>query len=584
MKNLGVEGETNKIKQAKNSMKQRSSPNCISKPLRALVKLSAAVLGLAACTAGQNPAPATPPSNVAAAASSELVALCQAFVSKASGLKELAGVSLSAEAIAGQSLRPPGATSGPMLTEHCRLSGKMAERMGVDGKPYHIGFEVRLPKEWNGRLLYQGGGGNDGVIRPAVGPQAAPGYALNRGFAVVTTDAGHQGPTADFGFDPQARVDNAYAAHDKVALTAKQVLSGYYGKPASKSYFIGCSGGGRQGMMFTQRFPQHFDGVIAMAPAMRVSKGATIAAAWDTQALQSIAPAGSDGQPVLSRALSDGDLGLVRREILASCDGADGIADGIVANHAACKFDVKRLQCSGAKTESCLAENQVKTLEKMMAGPRNAQGQSLYFSWPWDPGIGHPQNDWRMWRLGNSQTAQANSRHVFLMQDALQAYFVTPPDRTLSIYKFDFDRDPARMDAHSWMFDTDKDVKLAGYKAKGGKLLLAHGLADPIFSAHEVIDYYERMRAEHGTGLADFARLFLIPGMGHCQGGAATDSWDGLDALVKWVEQGQAPQRIIANGTAVFLPVRTRPLCPHPQYAHYKGSGDVESAESFECR
>jgi feruloyl esterase len=145
---------------------------------------------------------------------------------------------------------------------------------------------MRLPSNWNGRFLYQGGGGNDGIVRPAVGPQAtADKPALARGFAVVTTDAGHQGPSADFGFDPVARVDNAYNAHDKVAITAKQILQSYYAKPADKSYFIGCSGGGRQGMMFTQRFPHHFDGVIAMAPAMRVSKGATIAAMWDSKAL-----------------------------------------------------------------------------------------------------------------------------------------------------------------------------------------------------------------------------------------------------------------------------------------------------------
>ena len=126
-----------------------------------------------------------------------------------------AGVMLTTEAVAAESVRPPGVSAGPLLVAHCRVSGRMAERTGVDGKPYHIGFEMRLPLQWNGRLLYQGGGGNDGVIRPAVGPQAAPGYALNRGFAVVTTDAGHQGPTADFGFDPIARTDNAYNAHDK---------------------------------------------------------------------------------------------------------------------------------------------------------------------------------------------------------------------------------------------------------------------------------------------------------------------------------------------------------------------------------
>jgi pimeloyl-ACP methyl ester carboxylesterase len=503
---------------------------------------------------------------------------CASFAAAA-----LPGMTLTTEAVAGDGTRPPGATAGPTLVAHCKVNGKMAERMGQDGKPYHIGFELRLPTAWNGRFLYQGGGGNDGVVRPAVGPQAAPGYALNRGFAVVTTDAGHQGPTADFGFDPIARTDNAYNAHDKVAVIAKELIRRYYSKPPDKSYFIGCSGGGRQAMMFTQRFPSYFDGVIAMAPAMRVSKGATIAAAWDTQALQAIAPKGADGQPVLSQALSDGDLKLVREGILNRCDALDGVTDGLVSNPAACQFDVAALQCKGAKDDSCLAPAQVGALKKMFTGAKNSAGQPLYFSWPWDPGMGHPSNDWRMWKLGNSPTAKANSRHVFLMEDALQGYFVTPPDRSLSIYKFDFDRDPQRMDAHAWMFNTADDVKLAGFQAKGGKLMFIHGMADPIFSPDEMVDYYQRLTAQNGPKTNDFARLFLVPGMGHCAGGAATDSIDGLGSLVDWVEKGQAPQSVPGSGTVVY-PGRTRPLCAYPQYAHYKGTGNPEDASNFSCR
>jgi feruloyl esterase len=529
--------------------------------------IAGATLVLGACGAPGPQAPAT---------ASACTAAAQAFA--------VPGVRITeAEAVAADTVRPAGQTAGPLLAAHCRIQGRMNERVGVDNKPYHIGFELRLPANWNGRFLYQGGGGNDGVIRPAVGPQAAPGYALNRGFAVVTTDAGHQSPTADFGFDPVARVDNAYNAHDRVAVTAKELIRRWYGKPADHSYFIGCSGGGRQAMMFTQRFPSYFDGVIAMAPAMRVSRGATIAAAWDTQALNAIAPPGADAKPVLSQALTDADLGLLRNAILKSCDAQDGLADGLVSNPAACKFDVRNLQCAGTKTASCLSQPQVNALVKMFAGPVDSEGRKLYFGWPWDPGIGHPANDWRAWKLGNSQTAVPNSRHVFLMQDALQGYFVTPPDRSLSILDFDFDRDPARMDAHDWMFDTEKDVDLAGFRAHGGKLLFAHGLADPIFSPLESIDYYQRLTAKHGAATGDFSRLFLIPGMGHCSGGAATDSWDGLGALVDWVEKGQAPQKIVATGTAVF-PGRSRPLCPYPQHAQYNGSGNPEDATNFSCR
>ena len=496
---------------------------------------------------------------------------CAALSSKAP-----VGVTLSTESVAAQNILPA----------FCKVSGKMNERIGVNGKgeptPYHIGFEIRLPANWNGRLLYQGGGGNDGVIRPAVGPQAtADKPALSRGFAVVTTDAGHQGPSADFGFDAVARVDNAYNAHDKVATTAKQILQSYYSKAADKSYFIGCSGGGRQGMMFTQRFPHHFDGVIAMAPAMRVSKGATIAAMWDSQALAAIAPKNVEGQIILSQALTNDDLGVLRRGILDKCDALDGAADGIVSNSAACKFDVRALQCNGAKEASCLSEPQVSALRKMFSGPVNSKGEALYTEWSWDAGIGHTANDWRAWKLGTSTTAVPNSRHIFLMQDALQGYFVTPPDRGLLALKFDFDKDPTRMDAHSWMFDTAADVELKGFKARGGKLLIAHGMADPIFSPLESEAYFTKLHAS--TGGKDMSRLFQIPGMGHCQGGAATDSWDGLQAMVDWVEKGLAPERIEAKGSQVF-PSRTRPLCAYPKISIYKGNGSIEDAANFICK
>jgi pimeloyl-ACP methyl ester carboxylesterase len=503
---------------------------------------------------------------------------CNALASKAP-----AGVTWKTESVAADAAASSGPGGGQRLASHCRVTGRMAERVGADGKSYSIGFELRLPDDWNGRLLYQGGGGNDGVIRPAVGSQATREPALNQGFAVVSTDAGHQGATAEFGFDPIARIDNAYNAHDRVAVLAKDVVGLYYARPAHHAYFVGCSGGGRQGMMFTQRFPSYFDGVLAMAPAMRVSKGATVAVAWDTQALLAVAPAGADGRPVLSRALSDADLALLRRAILDTCDDGDGVADGLVSNPAACRFDVRTLQCRQAGTGGCLTAAQVGALERIMGGARDSRGNALYFGWPWDPGIGHPRNDWRAWKLGTSATSQPNSMNVMLMQDALQGYFVTPPDRSLTLLSFDFDRDPQRMDAYAWVFNTADDARLTAFKARGGRLLIAHGLADPIFSAYESIDYVERLGAEYGEGAADFARLFLVPGMGHCQGGAATDGFDGLGALVDWVELGRAPQSIMASGTTVF-PNRTRPLCPYPQYARYAGSGDPEDGRNFVCR
>ena len=500
---------------------------------------------------------------------------------------------------------------GEPLPEHCLVRGRIDERIGADGKPYHTGFELRLPSQFSGRFFYQGGGGNDGQINNAVGRNTgALGWgdnALSRGFAVVTTDAGHQSPAPDFGLDPQARTEHAYRAHERTAATAKAILATYYGREADRSYFVGCSGGGRQGMMFTQRFPGVFDGVIAQAPAMRVSEGATIAAAWTVQKFMAVAPAGADGQPVLARALSELQLKRVAREVLQRCDALDGLKDGLVQDHANCRIDPAELQCPiGASTardgraggagdgaaaggnatasagadEGCLQPAQANALGEVMAGPRAGRG-ALYFGWPWDPGIADA--GWRAWTLGTAQQGAPNARHVTLMAGALGYEFVTPPDPSLSTLNFDFERDPPRMQAFHREYDTADDVQLTGYRQRGGKLMLIHGLADPIFSALETVDYQQRLNAAHGPAqAARFARSFLVPGMTHCSGGPATDAFDGLTALVRWVEQDQAPESILARGT-VALPGVSRPLCAHPKLARYR-SGDVSSADSFECR
>ncbi|HEU4691128.1 MAG TPA: tannase/feruloyl esterase family alpha/beta hydrolase [Vicinamibacterales bacterium] len=470
---------------------------------------------------------------------------------------------------------------------HCVVRGSAAPRTGADGKPYETRFELRLPTAWSGRFLYQGGGGNDGVVAPAVGRNTGsfPDTGLQRGFAVVTTDAGHQGPTPEFGLDPIARVDHAYAAHERTATLAFAIVARYYGRAPDRKYFVGCSGGGRQGMMFAQRYPTYFDGIAICAPAMSVSSGATIAAAWDTQTYLSIAPANAEGQRVLSQALSDSDLSLVARGIIMACDGADGATDGMVLRPEACRFDPKRLQCAAAKDAGCLTAAQVAALERTFAGPRDSSGRTLYVGQAWDPGIA--ASGWRQWKLGSSPTGSPNAANTTLMSGALAYEFFTPADPAFAITQFDFDRDPARMEAFSSVYDTYRDATLAEFRKRGGKLLIFHGTADPIFSALESIDYYQRLTRNSGgpETTSTWARLFLVPGMNHCAGGPATDSFDGLRAIVDWVEKGAAPARIEASarpGTTYF-PGRTRPLCAYPSYARYDGSGSLEDTANFVC-
>lgn len=485
--------------------------------------------------------------------------------------------------------------SANTLPAHCQVRGTMSPRTGADGKPYHIGFELRMPKEWNGRFFFQGGGGNDGTVAPALGSLAGGGGALPglrtgalaQGFAVVTTDAGHQGTDATFALDPQARIDHAFNAYDRVTLAAKSIIAQVYGRPPERSYFVGCSGGGRQALLFPQRFPAHFDGIVASAPAIKVAKEASVASVWSLLAYEAAAPRDAAGRPVLSQALSDADLRLVSGAVLQRCDALDGLADGIIGvNPSACDFDPAVLQCPGAKTASCLSADQVGALRRDFSGPRDSQGRPLYATWPWDAGISGP--DWRRWKLGSSTTATPDARNATLIaNDAMRYEFFTPPDPAFDYHNFNFDADPARMDAYAAVYHTTS-TDVSAFRDRGAKMLLVHGTSDAIFSANDTIDYYRRLAAANGGAdqAAGFARLFLVPGMNHCanSGGPATDLYDALAPLQAWVENGTPPERIVARASATApWPGRTRPLCPYPKTARYTGSGSIEDAASFAC-
>jgi hypothetical protein len=491
---------------------------------------------------------------------------------------------------AAHNLEGAATVAGTALTAHCVVDGKTNERIGVDGKTYQIGFRLRLPDNWNGRLVFVGGGGNDGNVGNAVGPNVgAIGSmvpAIQQGYAVVSTDGGHTGGAgADFGSDPIARIDHAYNAFDKTAVHAKALVARRYGRAPDKSYFIGGSGGGRQGMMFTQRFPTYFDGVIASYPAMRVASGGTIAAMWNHIQFTAIAPL-ENGAPILSKAYSDADLNLIADKILEQCDRLDGLADGMVNNHQACAFDPVVLQCTDAKTPTCLTAPQVTAMRRLFSGPVNSAGTSLYVGQVTDPGIS--RLGWRQWALGTSTSAEPNSRYLTLMADALRWEFFTPPDPTFNPLSFNFDTDPLRMAATSSVYDTFRDDRLTAYKARGGKLMFVHGLADPIFSAHDTIDYVERLAANNGGMAAaqSFVRLFLMPGAVHGPGGRSTDLVDLLTPMVEWVEKGVAPEALTAGAPANhdLFPNRTRPLCVYPKFAKYSGTGNSELAASFTCQ
>ena len=272
------------------------------------------------------------------------------------------------------------------LPDHCVVRGRIDKRVGVDGVSYAIGFELRLPDDWQGRFLFQGGGGMDGWVQPATGKVTGGKPALARGFATVSTDGGHQGkapnPASDpsFAVDQQARLDNAYRSIERVTSAARSIIEARYGRAASRSYFAGCSNGGRQALMAAQRFPLEFDGVISGAPAFRVTKAA-IGSAWETIVLAGIAPKDAAGKPILSRAFSNADLKLVADRILEKCDALDGVKDGLVFKP--CRFDPGELACRDpASAATCLRADQVLALRKIFSGPVNSRGEMIYSDWP----------------------------------------------------------------------------------------------------------------------------------------------------------------------------------------------------------
>ncbi|HEY5409540.1 MAG TPA: tannase/feruloyl esterase family alpha/beta hydrolase [Caulobacteraceae bacterium] len=469
---------------------------------------------------------------------------------------------------------PPGAPA-IMLPEHCRVRGTLDPRTGVGGKSYGIGFELRLPTKWNGRFLFQGGGGLDGAVNPAIGGAGAGEPALARGFAVVTTDAGHQGPDAGFGDDQQARLDYAYQALGKVTAEAKAIIARFYGQGPRRSYFMGCSNGGRQGMMAAERYPLDFDGIIAGDPGFRLSRAA-VGELWDTVQLAKIAPHDAQGRPIVSKALTPDDLKLLSKATLDACDGLDGLKDGLINDVRACRFSPRVLTCKAGATNGCLSPAKVSTIERIFGGAHDSKGRPIYASWPYDAGVG--DMGWRIWKMGSAPTGAANGINQTMGLDALRRYFATPQDPAIGAAAFDFDK-AAELTAETGTINDPTSTFMSSFVQHGGRLLLYQGLSDPVFSANDIIGWYDQLAKDAGPP-QDWARLFLVPGMNHCQGGPATDRFDALAALQAWVEDGKAPERLVATGAA--FPGQSRPLCPYPKFAHYKG-GDAALADSFAC-
>ncbi len=539
-----------------------------------------------------------------AAQPASLSGTCEALAAKLAGLADTTISAVTTVAA--------GPVSGVQTAEHCRVTGEMLRRTSaVDGKSYAIGFEMRLPKNWNGRYYYQANGGIDGSVSTAAGALGGGPItgALAQGFAVMSSDAGHSnaavgGPA--FGIDPQARLDYGYQAEAKLLPTAKEVIRQAYGKGPDRLYYGGCSNGGRHALVAAARYGDQYDGFLAGAPGYNLPKAA-VANIFGAQRYRSISDdPTSITSANLATAWTAAERSLVSQAVLSKCDALDGASDGMVQDTAACQaaFNLQSdvPTCGGARDGTCLTAAQKGVIAEIFAGPKTSAGAAVYASFPFDSG--HGTAGVANWEFNAS---------VQLDPGAVGLIFKVPPlsgastaaelatwALTTSIDSMvqEINATDATYTESAMSFMTPPNpTNLAKVKNRGGKIMVYHGVSDAIFSIDDTTVWYEGVARNNGGNAANFARFFRVPGMGHCSGGPAADQFDMLSQLVAWVEQGQAPETVLAtargagnaggvNGDlpAGWSATRTRPLCPYPKVARYKGSGDVESADSFVCQ
>jgi feruloyl esterase len=455
---------------------------------------------------------------------------------------------------------------------YCKVLGVIAPE---------IQFEVRLPQAWNRRFYMNGSGGYGGQPVETF-YSAYRDTAVKLGFATAHDNTGHDSrnePGASFAFkNLQKRNDWAFRSVHLTQKVAKELIRAYYDRPQSYAYFDGCSNGGRQALISAQRYPGDFDGLVAGAPLLNFTD-TSISYLWTSRALKET-PIPKAKMPMIAKA------------VLERCDAKDGLTDGLIADPRKCDFDPTRdlRRCTGAPGDDCFTQGEIDTLAKIKAGPSSngkplthgvlpgAEPQGVIYLPPHNVNTG-----WFEW--------VDDPRGPMFYQSFLGEHFVRymaypNQDPEASAAKFDFDKDPARMLEGRRVVDA-LNPDLSEFQRRGGKLLMYFGWADTGINPLTAIDYYQEAATRNGGARsADFMRMFMMPGVFHCFGGYGPDRLDALTAVVNWVERGTAPDSITVaktetrNGGKVL---RTRPLCPYPQVAKYKGAGSIDEAVNFSC-
>jgi len=416
-----------------------------------------------------------------------------------------------------------------------------------------IAIEVWLPaSNWNGKFQGVGNGGWTGSIATS-----AMATALSRGYAVASTNTGHNGGSASFALGhPEKLIDFGYRAIHEMTIKSKAITTAYYDALAPRhSYFVGCSAGGRQGMKSAQMYPADYDGIVAGSPGLN----------WSGRALQTVWV----GQGTAKAPLPREKFPALNAAALAACDGIDGLMDGSIENPRLCNFDPVVLQCTADETDSCLTPAQVSTARHIYSNVTNSSTRAAIVA-GMSPGS---ESGWSTMAGAQPFPPGVDLFKYIVFGDANWDY------RTLN-WSSDIDRTlqaSLAMDAMA----TD----LQPFFTQGGKLLSYHGWSDPQISPGSTVDYYEKVLASMGPdAVMDAYRLYMVPGMAHCGGGTGTSQFDMLTALEQWVEAGKAPDSIPASRVVDETTDRTRPLCPWPQTAMYNGSGSPDAIENFSCR
>ena len=444
-----------------------------------------------------------------------------------------------------------GAPAAPplMLPAHCRVAATLAPSSDSD-----IKIEVWLPSDgWNGKYQAVGNGGWAGVISyPAMA------NALREGYATSSTDTGHVGGTsAPLIGHPEKVIDYSHRAVHEMVVTSKKILDAFYAQPLRLSYWNGCSTGGRQGLMSAQRFPEDFDAILAGAPANYHSH------LHSNDLVNAVPALITPGAQV-----PQGKLNMLNQAVLNACDAQDGVKDGLLNNPNVCKFDPATLVCKAGAAENCLTSPQLESVKRMYTASKFSDGTVIF------PGKA----------LGSeaSWTAIRDTQKEPISV-ALGSFQLSYQNPNWDWRQFNIDRDVTFVDEKT-AFINAVDPDLSKFKARGGKILMYHGWNDVAISPQNSIDYYTSVLAKMGRNQGDFIRLFMAPGMGHCQGGPGPDQVNYMSALERWREVGEAPSSLTATRVVGNRVDMTRPLCPYPQVATYKSTGSTNDAANFVCK